>query len=62
MWYFPERATFKQNDHEGKVNHVDIWRKGVSGRETSSAKVQRWECAWMVPETVKKLGYREGSE
>lgn len=42
-----------------------MWISG--GRECqeegiSSAKAWRWECAWIVPETGKMLGYLEGSE
>lgn len=42
-----------------------MWLSG--GREcqeekAASAEALRWECAWIVPETVKKLGYLEGSE
>ena len=59
--YFSEKMTFKQNVHEGKVSHVDIWGKGVSGRENKCEHLEMRVCL-DNSRNSKKLGYLEGSE
>ena len=59
--YFSEKMTFKRNVHEGKVSHVAIWGKGVSGRENKCKRLEMRVCL-DNSRNSKKLGYLEGSE
>ena len=57
---FMEAARFEIRRKKG-ASHVDIWGKGVSGRENKCESLEMRVCL-DSSRNSKKLGYLEGSE